>query len=30
MAFQKDKELNADGLIGIETLRKLDLIRKKH
>ena len=30
MAFQKDKELNADGLIGIETLRKLGLIRKSN
>lgn len=27
MAFQKDNELRVDGLIGIETLRKLDLVR---
>ena len=27
MAFQKDNDLRVDGLIGIETLRRLDLIR---
>ena len=30
MAFQKDHQLKADGVIGIETLRKLDLIRRNN